>query len=96
MKIYEKSIYSFTAFFKEIHKNQPFSLFYLCLFELCRGQISNVHSSIKSTWTYTFLDHLCFIKALGCINNHITVKSLYFEKGPCSDYPKHFLPFKYA
>ena len=29
-----------------------------------------------------FLDHLCFFWTLGRINNHITEKSIDFEKGP--------------
>ena len=29
-----------------------------------------------------FLDHLCFFWTLDRINNHITEKSIYFEKGP--------------
>ena len=64
-----------------MYQNQPFSLFE-CLFEFCRGQISNALSSIKAHGP-TFLDHLCFFSdLLGRINNHIIEKSLYFEKGP--------------
>ena len=43
-----------------MYQNQPFSLFE-CLFEFCRGQISNALSSIKEHGP-TFLDHLCFFQ----------------------------------
>ena len=52
--IYKKSIYYFTPFFQ---KNIPKSAIFpieACLFKLCRGEISNAHCSIKSTWTYTY------------------------------------------
>ena len=48
---------------------------YSSLFIGTRGyQISNAHSSIKSTWTNILLDNLCFFWIWGRINNHITEK----------------------
>ena len=34
------------------------------IFELCLGQISNAHSTIKSTWTYIFTSDM-FLLGLG-------------------------------
>ena len=69
-------------FFYLTHFGNKYVKVRACLFEVCRGQISNAHCSIKKTYTYKILlDHLCSFSALGRINNHITGNSIYFEKG---------------
>ena len=60
-----------------------------CLFELCRGQMSDTRNLIKRAWSLFFLDHL-FLLHLRKINNDIKEKSIYFEKGPVIILNKYF------